>query len=81
MMVDYYDVMLLAVGAAIAAGVVVSAHPSIAINQGLAGGSLLATLILFEILFHNPPTEQTTSTTVAPVVVGMGWLLAIVLSV
>jgi len=79
-MLDYYDQILIAVAAVMIAGVAVSIHPLIAVHQGLAGGSLVATLFLYEILFRNPPTEPTTSTTTASVVVGISWLLTLVLS-
>jgi hypothetical protein len=79
-MLDYYDQMLIAIAAVMLAGVAASVHPLIEIHQGLAGGSLVATLFLYEILFRNPPTEPTTSTTAAPAVVGSSWLLTLILS-
>jgi hypothetical protein len=79
-MLDYYDQILLAIAAVMVAGAAVGLHPLIAVHQGLAGGSLIATLFLYEILFRNPPTEPTTSTTAASVVVGISWLLTLVLS-
>ncbi|MEF8789527.1 MAG: hypothetical protein V5A61_05330 [Haloarculaceae archaeon] len=79
-MLDYYDQLLVAIAAVMVAGAAVSIHPSIAIYQGLAGGSLVSTVFLYEVLFRNPPTEPTASTTAASVAVGVGWLLTIVLS-
>jgi len=79
-MFDYYDRFLIAIAAVMVAGAAASIHPSVALSQGLAGGSLVSTLFLYEILFRNPPTEPSTSTTVASVVVGVGWLLTAVLS-
>jgi hypothetical protein len=78
-MLDYHDQILLAIAAAIIAGGAVSVHPLIEIHQGLAGGSLVATLFLYEAMFRNPPTEPTTSTTAAPAVVGTSWLLTLIL--
>lgn len=78
-MVDYYDRILLAVVAILAAGVVVSVHPSIALYQGSAGGSLLTTPLLYEILFRNPPPKPTHSTTMTTVIVGMSLLLSLML--
>lgn len=77
---DYYDKMPIAVGAVIVAGAAVSIHPLLGIHQGLAGGSPVATLFLYEILFRNPPVEPTTSTTAASVIVGISWLLTLILS-
>ena len=79
-MFDYYDRFLIAIAAVMVAGAAASIHPAVALYQGLAGGSLVSTLFLYEILFRNPPTEPSTSTTVASVVVGVGWLLTVVLS-
>lgn len=79
-MLTYYDQILLAIAAMMIAGVAVSSHPLVAIHQGLAGGSLAATLLLYEILLRNPPTEPTTSTTAASVAVGISWLLTLILS-
>lgn len=80
MVIDYYDKFLIAIAAVMVAGVVASTHPSIAVHQGLAGGSIVSTLFLYEILFRNPPTEPTQSTTTASAVVGVGWLLTIILA-
>ena len=79
-MPDYYDQILLAIAAVMIAGAAISIHPLIGFHQGLAAGSLVATLLLYEALFRNPPTEPTASTTAASVVVGLSWLLTLVLS-
>ncbi|AKH97008.1 hypothetical protein HLASF_0509 [Halanaeroarchaeum sulfurireducens] len=79
-MLDYYDQILLAIAAVMIAGTAVGLHPLVEFHQGLASGSLVATLFLYEILFRNPPTEPTTSTTAASVVVGSSWLLTLMLS-
>ncbi len=76
-MVDYYDTLLMTIVAAMTAGAAASVHPAVALHQGLAGGSLLATVILFEILFRNPPTDPTRTDTVASAAVGTGWALTI----
>lgn len=78
-MVDYYDQILIAIAAVMIAGAAASIHPSVALQQGLAGGSLVSTILLYDILFRNPPTEPTRSTTTASVVVGVGWFLTVVL--
>lgn len=79
-MVDYYDQFLIAIAAFIIAGAVASLHPAIALHQGLAAGSIVSTILLYEVLFRNPPVEPDRSTTMASVVVGIGWLLTVVLS-
>jgi hypothetical protein len=80
-MVDYYDQLLVAIFLAMAGGFAASTHPAVALHQGLAGGSLLSTVLLYEVLFRNPPTEPSRSRTAASVVVGVGWLLVVALSV
>lgn len=81
MRMAYYDKLLIAIAAMVVAGAVASVHPSIALHQGLAGGSPVATVFLYETVFRNPPVEPTRSTTLAGVIVGVGWLLAIGLAV
>ena len=79
-MASYYDWLLAAIAAAMIAGAAASVHPAVALHQGLAGGSLVSTLVLYEILFRNPPTEPTRSPTAASVVVVVGWLLTVMLT-
>lgn len=80
-MVSYYDQLLAAIAVAVLIGAASGLHPAVAPHVGLAGGSLVSTVFLYEALFRNPPTRPTQSTTVASVVVGVGWLLTIVLVV
>jgi hypothetical protein len=79
-MLDYYDQILVAIAVVMLAGVAASLSTSLALYEGLAGVSLISTFLLYEILFRNPPTDPTTSTTTASVVVGVGWLLTVALS-
>jgi hypothetical protein len=76
----YYDKLLIAVPVVIALGAGMSIHPAVTISQGLAFGSLLATVVVFEMLFRNPPIEPTRADVGAVAVWGMGWLLAVVLA-
>lgn len=78
-MAGYYDQILVTIAAVLIAGASASIHPSIALHEGLAGGSLFATILLYEITFRNPPVEPTRSTTAASIVVGVSWLFTIVL--
>jgi uncharacterized protein YneF (UPF0154 family) len=78
-MADYYDRLLVAIVLAMAGGLAASTHPAVALHQGLAGGSLVSTAVLYEVLFRNPPTEQSRSRRMASVVVVVGWLLVFVL--
>ncbi|MEF8783956.1 MAG: hypothetical protein V5A39_05105 [Haloarculaceae archaeon] len=78
-MVDYYDKLLVAIPAVIVLGVVSTIHPAVAIYQGLVIGSLVATVVLFEMLFRNPPVEPTPADMGAVAIWGLGWLLTIVM--
>ncbi len=78
-MVDYYDKLVIAVPAVISLGVVASIHPAVTVSQGLGLGGLLSTVIVFEMLFRNPPVEPTPGNVGAVVVWGSSLLLAVVL--
>lgn len=78
-MVDYYDKVVIAIVSLIAAGLSASVHPSIALRQGLAGGTLLTAPFLYEVLFRNPPVESSRSSRMASVIVGTSLLLTTVL--
>lgn len=71
--IGYYEQLLAAMGASLVAGVAVSVHPAVAVYQGVAGGSLPATLFLYEALFRNPPTSPTAAQTAGVV----GWHLVL----
>jgi len=80
-MVGYHDGLLVLIALAMLLGAVSSIHPMVAPAQGLAGGSLASTVVMYEALFRNPPTEPTRTATAAPAVVGVGWLLTVVFAV
>lgn len=74
---DYYDKILLGILAMLALGGLTSVHPAIAFHEGLGAGSLISTLMLYEILFRNPPTEAGRSRAGPSAVVMVGWLATI----
>lgn len=74
-MVSYYDKLLIAIPVAMVAGFLLSFHPAVAIHQGLAIGSLGATVILIEATYRNPPTTPTATDVTALLVVAIGWTL------
>ena len=78
-MVGYYDKILAALTATVLAGAVASTHPAVELHQGLAGGSLVSTVFLYEMLFRNPPTEPSAHPTAGTLVVGAGWALTVAL--
>lgn len=52
----YYDKLLVAIPLALVVGIVSSVLPMIALHQGMAGGSVVAILLILDLLFRNPPT-------------------------
>lgn len=78
-MVTYYDRLLLLIGASIALGTATSLHGAVATYQGAAAGSLVATLLLFDALFRNPPVAGSGSERMASVAVGLSWLFTTLL--
>jgi len=79
-MVSRYDKQLIAIAALLFAGAAVGLHPAVALQQGLAAGSAASTLVLYEALFRNPPTEPARHRNVALSIVGLGWLVTLVLA-
>ena len=77
-MIDYYDTLLVGIAAVMLAGGAATAHPAVAVYQGLGTASIVATLILVEMLFRNPPTEPDLANAAASGIVGVGWLLTVV---
>lgn len=78
-MVGLYDKYLIAIAAAVATGGLASAHPAVAIYEGLGAGSLLATIVLFEVLFRNPPTVPARSKTAHSAIVAVAWLFTLLM--
>jgi hypothetical protein len=76
-MVGRYDKYLIAMAAAVAIGGLASAHPAIAVYEGLGAGSLFATVILYEVLFRNPPTEPVPSRTAHCAFVAAAWFVTL----
>jgi uncharacterized protein YneF (UPF0154 family) len=76
-MPDRYDRVLIGIPLVLLIGAVLSFHPSVAIHQGLAGGSLIASVLLYEALFRHPPVEPNSADAAAAVGVGLGWALTL----
>ena len=73
-MVDYYDKLLVAIPSVVLAGATAGLYGPVTVYQGLAAGSLLATLVLFEMLYRSPPTERRARVS-GVATVGLSWLL------
>lgn len=79
-MIDSYTRVLVAIPAALLAGTLFGLHPSIALHEGLAGGSLLSGVFLYDALFRNPPVSRKAATT-ATAMVGVGLTITLLLTV
>lgn len=79
--IDYYDALLAGIIIALGAGASLSMHESIALHHGLAVGSVVATIILFEIIFRNPPVDRSTTQQGLSAIVIATWVITILLAV
>jgi hypothetical protein len=77
-MVDRYTRALMFIPVVLVLGAATSTHPQVALYEGLAGGSLLSTVLLYDTLFRNPPVEPTARDAAVTALVGVGWLLTLV---
>lgn len=78
--VDRHDGYLVAILATLTVGVLASLHPAVAAYQGLAVGSLAASVILFEMLFRNPPRTPDRGAIALIVLIGFGWAMTLLVS-
>ena len=79
--IDYYDALLAGIIIALGAGASLSIHESVALYHGLAAGSVVATIILFEIIFRNPPVGRSATKQGLSAIVMAAWVITILLAV
>lgn len=78
-MLDYYDWVLALIPLSYVVGVVATLHEAVALHHGLAAGSLIASIVLYDAVIRNPPVETPAAKTAATAMTGLGWLLALLL--
>lgn len=78
-MADIYDLYLVGVLGLLCLGGVATLHPAVALRHGLAGASLLASVLIADMLFRNPPTEPSYHVGTSLGLVGAGWALTLIL--
>lgn len=76
-MTDRYGRALVFIPLVLVLGAATSAHPRVALYQGLAAGSLVSTVALYDMLFRNPPVEPTLADATATAAVGVGWAVTL----
>ena len=64
-MLDYYERLLVAIAGSVTLGAVVGLSPVVEFSHGVAAGSLVATVFLYEALFRNPPIPRSDGRIVA----------------
>lgn len=67
-MVDYYDLLLGVIAAVLAAGWVIGLVTGVSLEVAMAGSVALATPLVYEALFRNPPLPANTRQVAAAVV-------------
>lgn len=76
-MVGYYDKLIVAVPTVLLVGILLSLLEPVDLHQGLAVGSFLATILLYEAIVRNPPVEPTPADVTASIIAGLGWFLTL----
>lgn len=78
-MLGYYDKVLALIPIAYAVGIVASLHDAVALYHGLAAGSFISTIVLYDAVIRNPPVASRAAKTAATTMTGIGWIVALVL--
>ncbi len=80
-MLDYYDWLVASIPVLLVLGATVSLHPSVALHEGLAAGSVFAGVVVYEMLFRNPPVEVGAVEAAAVSIWGLGFAASVSLLV
>lgn len=79
-MSNRYGRVLALIAALLVAGGLVSLHTAVALHQGLVGGALIATVLIYDALFRNPPVSPTDPAVLVAVLLWhiiLAWLLLV----
>lgn len=68
-MVDYYDKIIVGIAGSLLAGVVLGVTTALGVTTGLFIGTLVATLLVYDAIFRNPPLPATDRRVAASVIV------------
>ncbi|APX96772.1 hypothetical protein [Natronorubrum daqingense] len=77
---EYYDKLLLAIAGSLILGVVIGVTTSVAVSTGIAGGSVVATVFVYEAIFRNPPGPVTSAQVKATAVVWHAFLVVTIVA-
>ncbi|UTF53775.1 hypothetical protein [Natronosalvus rutilus] len=80
-MLEYYDRIIVAIGASVVAGVVLGVVTPLALDVGLFLGGLAATVFLYDAMFRNPPVPPADPRVATTAVVWHAILLSLAISV
>ncbi|WP_049925736.1 hypothetical protein [Halopiger goleimassiliensis] len=76
-MLDYYDAIIVAIAASLAAGIALGRVTSVGVQTGVVLGSLAATGFVYHALFRNPPLPRTNPRAVAVAIVWHAGLIGL----
>lgn len=57
---EYYDKLLLAIAGSLALGAGIGLLTPVALSTGVAGGSILASVFVYDAMFRSPPVPRET---------------------
>lgn len=68
-MFDYYDKVIVGIAGSILGGVILGVTTALEITTGLFVGTLVATFLVYDAMFRNPPLPATDPRVVASIIV------------
>nr|WP_090623288.1 hypothetical protein [Natrinema salaciae] len=68
-MLDYYDRVIVGIAGSILGGALLGVATALGVTTGLFVGALVATLLVYDVVFRNPPLPATDSRVAASVIV------------
>lgn len=77
-MAEVYDLYLIGVLELLCLDGVTTRHSAVALYHGLRGASLVASVLIADMLFRNPPTEPSLHVGTSLGYVSAGWALTLI---
>ena len=77
---EYYDKLLVAIGASLALGVAIGTVTSVPFIAGVAAGAAFATIFVYEAMFRNPPLPPDSIEMKAAAIVWHAFLAVVVVA-
>ena len=77
---EYYDKLLLAIAGSLAFGTAIGLFTTVSLSTGVAGGSIFATIFVYDAMFRSSPVSPTDPQTVAAAILWHAFVIAVVLA-